>query len=124
MYRKIFSMLSLVLVFAVAFAGFSPAAAQTGNGGLSKHDRELLAEAIVNGKSTVTLLIASKPGSNKTVINGVQRLGGTVRYVEDSINYVSAVVPVSQVEAAANLNGVQALGVNEIIPLEDPTPAV
>jgi subtilase family protein/pre-peptidase len=123
MYRKMFSIFSLMLVLAMAFSAFSPASAQSSNGGgLSKHDRELLAEAIANGQSTVTLLIASMPGSNKTVASGVQKLGGTVRYIEDSINYVSAIVPVNKVEAAATLKGVQALDLDEIIPLDDPTP--
>jgi subtilisin family serine protease len=123
MYRKIFSVLSLVLVLAVALSGFSPVAAQTGNaGGLSKYDRALLAEAIANGQSTVTLLIASTPGSNSKVANGIQRLGGTVRYREDDINYISAIVPTNKVEAAATLSGVQSLDLNEIIPLEDPRP--
>ena len=71
MYRKFFGTLSLVLVLAVAFSVFSPAAAQSGNGGgLSKHDRALLAEAIANGESTVTLLIASTQGSNNRVADG------------------------------------------------------
>ncbi len=124
MYRKIFSMLSFVLVLAVILSAAGPVFAQSGNGGggLSKHDRELLAEAIVNGKSTVTLLIASTPGSNNRVANGLQRLGGIVRYREDSINYISAIVPVNQVEAAATLSGVQGIDLNEVIPLEDPTP--
>jgi hypothetical protein len=83
----------------------------------------LLAEAIVNGKPTVTLLIASVPGSNGKVANGIQKLGGTVRYREDDISYISANVPINKVEAVAALSGVQSLDLNEIIPLEDPRPA-
>lgn len=123
MYRKIFSFLSLVLVLAVVLSGFSPASAQSGNGGgLSKYDRALLAEAIANGQSTVTLLIASTQGSNSKVANGIQKLGGTVRYREDEINYISAVVPTNKVEAVATMSGVLSLDLDEIIPLEDPRP--
>ncbi len=123
MKAKWFNIFSLVLVFAVALSAVGPVFAQSGaGGGLSKHDRELLAEAIVNGKSTVTLLIASTPGSNTKVANGIQKLGGIVRYREDSINYISAIVPVNKVEAAAALSGVQGLDLNEVIPLGDPTP--
>jgi len=115
--------LSLVMVLAVAFSAVGPVSAQVGNGGgLSKYDRQLLAEAIANGQSTVTLLIASTPGSNSRVASGIQRLGGTVRYREDEINYISAIVPTDQVEAVARLSGVLSLDLNEVIPLEDPRP--
>ena len=123
MKAKWFNIFSLVVVLAIAFAAVGPVSAQAGSGGgLSKHDRQLLAEAIANGESTVTLLLASAPGSNNKVASGIQKLGGVVRYREDSINYVSAVVPVDKVEAVATLSGVLALDLNEVIPLEDPRP--
>jgi subtilisin family serine protease len=126
MYRKMFSIFSLVLVLAVVFSVVGPVSAQsgTGGGGLSKYDRALLAEAIVNGETTVTLLIASTPGSNNKVASGIQKLGGTVRFREDDINYISAIVPTDKVEAVAALSGVQAFDLNEIIPLEDPHPGI
>jgi subtilisin family serine protease len=123
MKAKWFNAFSLILMLAVALSTVGPVSAQSGNGGgLSKHDRELLAEAIVNGESTVTLLIASAPGSNNRVANDIQRLGGNVRYREDEINYISAIVPVDKVDDVAALSGVLALDLNEVIPLEDPTP--
>jgi subtilisin family serine protease len=123
MKAKWFALFSLVLVLAVALSAVGPVAAQAGGGGgLSKHDRELLAEAVVNGQSTVTLLIASARGSNNRVASGIERLGGNVRYREDQIDYVSAVVPVDRVDDVAALSGVQALDLNEVIPLEDPRP--
>lgn len=123
MKAKWFSLFSLVLILAVAFSAVGPVSAQSGaGGGLSKHDRELLAEAIVNGKATVTLLIASVPGSNNKVASGIQKLGGTVRYREDDISYISANVPTNKVEAVAALSGVQSLDLNEILPLPDPRP--
>src|SRR5574342_59792 len=112
---------SLVVSLALPLAVFAGQGGG-GGGGLSKHDRALLAEAIVNGDKTVTLLIASTPGSNKTVANGIKGLGGTVRYQEDSVSYISAIVPIDKVEAAAALSGVDALDLNEVIPLEDPRP--
>jgi hypothetical protein len=125
MKAKWLGIFSLLLVLAITLSAVGPVFAQAGNGGgLSKHDRELLAEAIVNGKSTVTLLIASQPGANKTVASGITKLGGTVRYREDTINYISAIVPVDKVEAAAALSGVQAVDLDEIIPYEDPAPGV
>src|SRR5215216_6231377 len=110
----------LVLSFAL-----STGAAQAASGGskLSKHNRELLAEAVAQGKSTVTVLIAAKPGANKSVASGIASLGGTVRYRDDDVSYIRATVPTGKVEAAAALSGVQALNLDEIIPLDDPRPA-
>ena len=99
MYRKVFSILSLVLVLAMALSVVAPAFAQSGKGGgkgLSNHNRELLIEARVKGAETVVVLIVSAPGANRVVASGVTRLGGTVRYQEDSINYISAIVPIDQ----------------------------
>jgi hypothetical protein len=102
----------------------STGAAQAANGGskLSKHDRELLAEAVAQGKPTVTILIAAKPGANRSVASGIASLGGTVRYRDDDVGYIRAVVPTGKVEAAAGLSGVQSLDLDEVIPLEDPRP--
>src|SRR5215218_7478016 len=91
----------LVISFALSMG-----AAQAASGGskLSKHDRELLAEAVAQGKSTVTVLIAAKPGA-KTVASGIASLGGTVSYRDDDVSYIRAIVPTGKVEAAAGLNG-------------------
>ena len=123
MKTKQFSLFSLALVLAMLFTAVGPVSAQVGNGGgLSKYDREKLAEAIVNGQPTVTLLIASARGANNRVASGIQGLGGSIRYREDDISYISAIVPTDKVEAVAALSGVQSLDLNEVIPLEDPRP--
>lgn len=120
--KKLHVVLAAMLVVSLMLPALMVSAQGGGTSKLSKHDRALLAQAIVNGESTVTLLIASTPGANKKVATGIEGLGGTVRYREDTINYISAVVPTDKVEAASALNGVQALDLNEVIPLEDPIP--
>jgi hypothetical protein len=124
MNRKVFRFLSLIVVFAIAVSAVGLASAQSGNGrgGLSAHNRELLAQARANGERTVTVLIAVRPGSNNLVASQLAAMGAPVRYREDSINYISAFVPTDKVEAAAALRGVQALDLKEIIPLELPEP--
>ena len=117
---SILVMLSLVLSFATVSA--SSTAANTNK--LSKHARELLAQARVNGASSVTLLIASQPGANKKVANGLQGLGATIGYRDDALDYVRATVSIDKVDAAAQLSGVQAVDLNEIIPIGDPSPEV
>src|SRR5436190_19528587 len=110
MYRKVFNVLSFVLVLAVAVSTVGLASAQSvGGGRLSKHDRELLAQAIANGETSITLLFAAQRGSNKSLAKGIESLGGTVRFRDDDIDYIRAIVPIGNAEAAASLNGVQAI---------------
>ena len=98
-------------------------AAPTGAGaGLDKHDRELVAEALADGEQRVTLLIAARPGANKTVVTGVTALGGTVQRRDDAVSYLRVSVPIKQAEAASRVSGVQAVDVDEVIPLDDPLP--
>lgn len=116
-------MLALLMILATAI----PAAAAPGNGkgqgrGLSKADTELLATAKANGEQFVTLLIASKNGSNKQVVSGIESLGGQVRYREDDISYIRALVPTHMAEKAASLPGVEAAELNKIIEMDDPRP--
>src|SRR5262245_39187910 len=68
---RIVNLLGAVVALAlVMMLILAPGSALAANGGkLSKHDRELLAEARAQGQPTVTLLIAAKPGANKTVAN-------------------------------------------------------
>jgi len=102
--------------------GAGAATAAPPGSGMSKNDRELLATAVANGDPDVTMLIASRPGANRTVVSGLADLGATVRYREDDISYLRAVVPTDKAEQAARLSGVQAVGLDEVIPIEDPRP--
>jgi subtilisin family serine protease len=126
--KKATTILRLSVVLMVMFSLVLPItgvfASQNGGNGnkLSKHDRALLANARAQGASTVTLMIAAQPGANKKVLSGIQSLGGTVNYREDSISYIRATVPTDKVEAVANLSGVFSLDLDEVIPIEDPRP--
>ena len=119
-------LLGAAVLLVLALSMVLPASAAPGGPGgrkdLSKHDRELLAEARAQGKATVTLLIAAQPGANRTVANGIASLGGTVRHRDDEVSYIRAIVPIGQAEAAAKLNGVQGIELDEATPLDDPRP--
>jgi hypothetical protein len=69
---------------------------------------------------TVTLLIAARTGRNRDVAAGLASLGATVRYREDSIDYLRAVVPADQVENVARLDGVLAAAENTMLRGPDP----
>jgi subtilisin family serine protease len=102
-------------------AGAAPAT-QAKKERLSKHERALISQARAEGKSTVTVLIAATEGAAASVASGIQGLGGTVKVVDVDVSYVRADVPIDKAEAAAQLSGVQALDVDEVIPLYDPRP--
>jgi len=105
-----------------AFGAPSAKAGTAKQSQIGKHDRELLATAVANGKSTVTLLIAAAPGQNSTVISGLQALGATVSKADSDISYIRATVPTGKVEAAANLAGIVAADLDEVIDLDQPEP--
>ncbi|HST47976.1 MAG TPA: S8 family serine peptidase [Jatrophihabitans sp.] len=106
-----------------AFAATSAKAGTAKQSQIGKHDRELLATAIASGKPTVTLLIAAAPGQNSTVISALQALGATVAKADSDISYIRAVVPTGKVEAAANLAGIVAADLDEVVELDQPEPA-
>jgi len=89
---------------------------------VGKHDRQLLADATAQGKSSVTLLIAAASGQNNSVISGLTALGATISKADGDVSYIRAVVPIGKVEAAANLAGIVAADLDEVIALDDPTP--
>jgi subtilisin family serine protease len=106
----------------LAFAAPGAPAGPAKHSQLGKHDRELLATATAKGASTVTLLIAAAHGKNNAVISDLKSLGAVIRKADGDVSYIRADVPVSKVEAAANLSGIVAADLDEVIPLYDPIP--
>ncbi|HEX6919702.1 MAG TPA: S8 family serine peptidase [Actinomycetes bacterium] len=119
---------ALVTLGALVAAGATALPAQAAPSGgstksqLGKHDRELLAEARAAGERTVTLLIASAPGKNSTVASALAAMGATVVKREDAVDYLRARVAIGSAEKAANLSGIVAADLDEVVPLEDPRP--
>src|SRR5688500_109332 len=74
------------------------------------------------GASTVTLIVASKPGQNRAAASAIAALGGTVRYREDDVDYLRVVISPDKVKSVAALNSVQAVDISERLPLPDPRP--
>lgn len=115
-------MVAATMVAGATGAAGAPGDKRPGDAGLGKRDRELVAEARVKGERTVTLILSTAARASSTVQSQVQALGGTVGYREDSIGYLRVTVPVDAVDAVAALKGVEALDVDEVIPLDDPRP--
>ncbi|MFP3991361.1 S8 family serine peptidase [Streptomyces sp. E11-3] len=95
---------------------------------LGTADAERLAEARAEGEKTVTLLVATKPGSTEQVakqLDGVK--GGSVGMAYDKLGYVRATLPTPKADAAikkaSKLSSVHAIDLSAEIELDDPTPA-
>ena len=89
---------------------------------LSKHERSLVAQAKAKGETTITLMIASKGNANGRVASELTKLGATIGYREDSIDYVRAAVPLDKLEAVLAVQDLFAVDVDEEVPVGDPTP--
>src|SRR5690349_9654642 len=68
---------------------------------LSKADRQLIAQARVNGETAVTLLLAVNSGAAKQVVDGLRSIGATVGYRDDTLGYIRTTVATGRAEAAA-----------------------
>ncbi len=69
----------------------------------SKTDRSALAEAHAGGKQQVVLAFASRAGENGGLAADLTAVGASIRYREDEIGYVSAIVPIEHADEAARL---------------------
>lgn len=113
----------LAMALGAAFLPAASVSAGPPGSRLSKAEHQLIAEARARGDKVITVMISTKPGSAGTVMSGLKGIGGVTRYREDDVKYIRATVPLDNVEAAAGLNGVRALDVDEIFALPDVRPA-
>lgn len=112
--------LSAAVVGAVLTAPPMVAAADpapAGNEGIGKHDEELLAEAKRSGQRSVSVLVATEPGTAARGAEALAQAGATVQHRADELGYVRAEVPVDDVERVAALPGVDALDLDDEIVL-------
>ena len=112
--------LACLLVATAASGGVSQSAPAGQK--LGKHDRQLILEAKLAGKSTVTLLLASQEGQNAAAISALQAAGGKVQFQDDELSYVTASIPVDNVNAVESIDAIQSADVDEVVPLPDPSP--
>ncbi len=119
--RRLATFVAVALLCAAVLPQTLAAASPTG-GKLSKQDRALIATATAKGKDSVTILIAAQTGANASVVTGLRSLGATIRYREDTLDYIRATISVARVDAAAALKGVKTLELDSLVPLPDPRP--
>ena len=125
--RGIAALLALVMCAALA----APVAAkQPGNKpghtksdrGLGELDRSRIAEALAAGAKTVTLLIAAEDGQLQHAAAGLRALGGVVEAQDSSVGYLKVDVPIGRADEAALVDGIAAVDVDGLIPIDDPEP--
>ena len=86
---------------------------------LGAADREKLDDAIAEGARTVTVMVVANKGEVAQAKKDLRELGGTLRYSADKLGYFSAVLPTGTVDRAAKLTAVQALDLDEVVPIPD-----
>jgi subtilisin family serine protease len=89
---------------------------------LGAHDRDLLAKARAKGEDRVTVMFIAGQSEAARARQGVEALGGAIRYSAAELGYFSAYVPVSKVEKAAALDSVAAADLDEVIRLPEVEP--
>jgi hypothetical protein len=120
-----FALTTVMALSLVASASITVDAAKSEKAKTSKlgpHDLDLIAAARARGESTITLLIASSAGRNSAVVSAVAGLGGSIRYRDDGLDYLRAKIAIDAAEKVAALAGVEAVDVDEIIPIGLPSP--
>lgn len=88
--------------------------------GLAKEDRALIAEALAEGRSQVSLLVASAAGANPQVADRARGMGAAVAYRDDDVGYLRLRVAPRRAAAVAAIAGVAAVAVDQQV--EQPEP--
>ena len=88
----------------------------------SKQDRVLLAKKRAKGVSSVSLLVVTPRYKTAPVAKKLRKLGGKIVYRHNRLGYVRVIMPMRKADAASKLAGIQAMNVDAVVPLPDPTP--
>jgi len=90
---------------------------------LGSSDRQKLDAALAEGARTVTVMVVANKGEVAQAKKDLRDLGGSIRYAADKLGYFSAVLPTGTVDQAAKTTAVQALDLDEVVPIPDTKPA-
>jgi subtilisin family serine protease len=119
----LFAGLAALLVASIVIIGAGAASApKRAKSKFTKHDRTLLAKKARQGATSVSLLIATPRHGTKSVAKSIRQLGGKVAYRNNKLGYIRVRVPLRKADLASRLKGIQAINVDEVLPLPDPRP--
>src|SRR5829696_4974258 len=88
--------------------------------GLGDADRARVAAAQAAGKPTVTLLVAAERDRLSAAADQLRALGGVVLKTDDAVDYLKVDIAPGNAEKAAQLEAVDAVDVDGLIPIDDP----
>ncbi len=109
---------SMAALPSTAGAAPAPPKAPTVAAELGKQDRDLVAQAVREGKNTVDIQVMADEG----VVAKLTQAGAKIRYRADNLGYIRAEVPINSVDKVATLSGIEAINVDRTIKLDDPRP--
>ncbi|MGJ9413663.1 S8 family serine peptidase [Aeromicrobium sp. CF4.19] len=95
---------------------------ETADDTLGQQDRELLADAKREGTKRVTVMLATDRKATASVVSSLESEGAWVGKVDDKLGYVRASVPTAQVQKIAGLSRVEAVDLDQTVPIDDPQP--
>jgi hypothetical protein len=75
-------------------------------------DRERLIGAKLQGKTEVMLLLATMPGTNAGVAEELKKLGASIRFREDAVDYLRVKVPVDRVDQVTGLSAIEVIALD------------
>ena len=120
----LFAGLAALIVATIVIVGAGAASTpQRAKSKFTKHDRMLLAKKTRQGARTVSLLIATPRRGTGSVARNLRALGGKVLYRNNRLGYVRVSVPLRKADQASRTKGIQAINVDEVLPLPDPRPS-
>jgi len=106
------------LVIAIIIATGPAASSQAQSTRPSKLDKESrgrLVGAVVNGDSSVMVLIATAEGTSSSVAAALVSLGASIRYHDADLGYIRAAVPTARVDAATKLPNILAAEIDFVV---------
>ena len=119
----LFAGLAALIVAIVVIVGAGAASTpQRAKSKFTKHDRTLLAKKARQGARTVSLLVVTPRRKTDSVARDLRQLGGKIEYRHNRLGYVRVRVPLRKADQASRLKGIQAINVDEVLPLPDPRP--
>ncbi len=109
--RLLFWILLITIVPGVPYSAFAQAGTAR-RSFLFKDNRGDLASARARGESEVTVIVAAMPGANARLVRAIEKMGGTIRFRADNVDYLRARVPVDSVDRLVRDPLVHSLDIN------------